>query len=651
MKKIILVGNPNTGKTTLYNTLTNSNEKASNYGGVTVDVKNAKLLASKDIYIYDIPGFYSTSSFSPEEKISLKFLKENSDALVVYLCDINNLKRNLFLALQLKEMGVPFCLVINNTGGFKNADELCIKLEKEIDAKCFLIDARKRKKCNKLLNFLQNFDYNTLKMQKYNISTTFKIEEEILNQTEFLYKKIEKILSHCNYKIINYNLNKFDSLLFKPWFAISSFLIIFLTMFFITFGYIGQTCSNFFAGLFSFLCYSIFPFMRNGNGVVVSFFRDGLIASVCSVLSFLPQIIMLHFFISLLEDTGYLSRVAFVFDGFLSKIGLSGRAVFSLLFGFGCTTNAMLTTRNIENGNIRKRTALILPYYTCSAKLPIFALLCSCFFNDNKFLVVILLYLLGFLVSVLISYLTFKLSKEKVNNSFILEMPRLKMPYLPKILRDMLNNALDFIKRIGGVIIIASVVIWFMSRFSVSFEFVEVFSENSIAGGISSLLKPIFSPLGFSSAIILAIIAGLVAKETIISVLMLASGATSVAGLQSIIIAGSGTLNFSVASALAFLVFVLLYPVCISAMAVTKQEFGGWFLIKSLAIQLGVAYFASLIVLLISNGEFLKLICVSLIILIVAVVVSFMIKYNKSNGEKCYGCTKQCSKNCLQKKQ
>jgi len=646
MNKVVLVGSPNTGKTTLYNTITGQNEKASNYGGVTVEVKNAPLLLDKNTMVYDLPGLYSIETFSPEEKVSLNFLNANKDALIVNICDANNLYRNLFLALELKEMGLNICLAINMANGIKNIETIAIDLEKELGIKCFIIDARKRKKCTNLLKFLQNCKPNAAKLQKYCKKTNNQNED----YAALKYKEIDKILTKCGYKIYNEKLSKLDNFLFKPHVAIASFLILFLVVFYITFGSVGQTCSNFLSSVFSQVSFFLLPWLKNSSGWFASFVRDGMIGAMCSVLTFLPQIMFLNFFLNLMEDTGYLSRVAFALDGKLNRIGLSGRSVFSLLLGFGCTTSAYITTRNIENNCIRRRTALVLPYFSCSAKLPIFALICSVFFGTNRFLAVMAFYALGVIIGIILSIIDFKISGAKINQNFILEMPKLKAPYLQKIIKDAYFKTKEFALRVGSVICLASAIIWFASHFNFRLEFTEELSNASIVGQISNYIAPIFKPLGFSAVIVLALFSGLIAKEMVVSTLMLASGSVTILELQTIIDAGEGVFNLTTASAVALLVFVLLYPVCVSAMMAERQELGVKIMIKSVILQFLLAYSVSYLVYNLMLGKIMSAVLILLAIISVAIFVCYMIKYKSKRKVKFYACESKCSQNCMHKK-
>ena len=545
MGRVILVGNPNTGKTTLYNTLTGASEKASNWHGVTVEIK-ARKIEQTDHVLYDLPGIYSLDCFSPEEKISVDFLLKNKDKLIVNICDANNLKRNLYLTLSLIENGFKnIALAINMAKEVDNINQISERLSKELNIKVFNIDARTKNGCTELLNYISNFkDKTTSGDFPYKVESVYyckncstflckncnetRVEKklnEIINNTneedfkanaKVKYDKITKILNVCNYNQKSAN-NRLNKLFCNKFFTLFAFFAIFSLIFILTFGSFGHYLSSFLGSAFERIVNLIFPNLKFQTGnPIVSFVYDGLFGGVVSILSFLPQIALLFFFINFLDDVGIVSRFAFMFDEFFQKFGLSGRSVFNIMMGFGCTTSAIFTTRNIADEKIRKRTALVLPNFSCSAKLPIYACICSAFFAGQKVLVIFGLYLIGVLVGLIIAIILKKISKTKTESTFIMEMPKLRFPRIRKILQDALRSVKDFIIRIGSIILVMSVIVWFISNFTFSLSF-EPDSDKIILNVIGSVLSPIFAPLGFGLAsIIVALISGLFAKEMIV---------------------------------------------------------------------------------------------------------------------------------------
>ena len=372
---IILVGNPNTGKTTLFNTMTNSNEKASNWHGVTVGTISKKYkFENEEFNVTDVPGMYSLDGFSNEEKIASDFLKKNKDSIVVNICDANNLERNLILTSELLAFGFKIIVAVNMFGEVKHDYK---KLAKLLGVSLVEIDARKKSSVNELKKLIS-------KMSKEVTDIILKPKQLSLSSNQ-IFEQVKAKDPNGYVKT-----NKIDKILLKKFVFLPVFLCVIFLVFFITFGPVGECLLSAvewvlgkllqtLSGLFSSL---------NTNIVIQSFLIDGILGSAVTVLSFVPQIALLMFFLNLLEDTGFMSRVAFMFDGALKKVGLTGKSLFSLMLGFGCTTSAVMTTRNLENKNLRKRTALLLPFMSCTAKLPIFLVISSLFFEKYKFLFV-----------------------------------------------------------------------------------------------------------------------------------------------------------------------------------------------------------------------------------------------------------------------
>ena len=457
-------------------------------------------------------------------------------------------------------------------------------------------------------------------------------EEDFKENAKVKYDKITKILNVCNYNQKSAN-NRLNKLFCNKIFTLIAFFAIFSLIFILTFGSFGHYLSSFLGSAFERIVNLIFPNLKfQTSNPIVSFVYDGLFGGVVSILSFLPQIALLFFFINLLDDVGILSRFAFMFDEFFQKFGLSGRSVFNIMMGFGCTTSAIFTTRNIADEKIRKRTALVLPNFSCSAKLPIYACICSAFFAGQKVLVIFELYLIGVLVGLIIAIILKKISKTKTESTFIMEMPKLRFPRIRKILQDAIRSVRDFIIRIGSIILVMSVIVWFISNFTFSLSF-EPDSDKIILNVIGSVLSPIFAPLGFGLAsIIVALITGLFAKEMIVASLILSNGVTSIGLLSSSLFNSISPAHFTAASAIAFLVFVLLYPTCVSAFGAMRKEFGLKTALTSFAIQLIIAYSVSFLTYKLASfglGAMGSLIAIALTFAIMAI---FMVKLTRDKN-------------------
>lgn len=679
MKKIILIGNPNTGKTTLFNTLTGASEHVGNWHGVTVDVKERTFLSVKNVVLVDLPGLYSLDAFSPEEKISADFLKQNKNSLVINICDANNLSRNLYLTMQLLERGLNVCLAINMAKELKGGAKIFEKIESVLGVKVFPIDARKKRSCKKLVNFCLDYagksDQNRDKkigaetltdghtsvstQQRFNKDTPINAGKDkamgavtdaalkILAKER--YAKIDALLMRVGVsKAGEYGKSKLDRVLFNRFGAVAIFIALFAVIFFVTFGQFGATLSGAVCDGFAFVKNRLFPFLAAERGNwFFSFLNDGVFGGVVSVLSFLPQIMLLFLFINLLEDIGYLSRVAFMLDGKLARVGLTGRAVFSLLMGFGCTTSAAITTRNLDDKLLRRRTTLMLPNFSCSAKLPIFACICGVFLKNISVFAVFALYLLGVGVSLIIALISAKVDGRKAENgvspSFLMEMPKMRAPSISKILKAVWGHAKEFVVRVGSVILAMSILVWFINSFNFKLQFVGA-EGNTILKFLGHILAPVFAPLGFNSdAIAVALLTGLVAKEMVLGALVLANGAAGVSGLGATLINPLSPAHFSAASAISFLVFVLLYPSCISSISAIRKEMGKKTMWLSVGLQFGIAYVMSFIAYEISkNGLWGVLGLGAVVAIVLAICVRRVVNYIKKGCKgDCHACRKQ----------
>lgn len=639
MKKYILIGNPNTGKTTLFNTITKSNEHVGNWHGVTVGVIEKKFIINgEECLMVDLPGLYSLDVYSMEEKISVDYLNNNKDATIINICDANNIERNLLLTLQLLSQGFKIIVAMNMSKENKNVDYK--KLQDQLNTLVVEIDARNKKSVKRLID-----KSNEVIVCDNNIKNLGSDAKSIFRYINFIMKKIyikefelKKSLSIVD-KIV---LNKF---LFLP-----IFVVIISLVFYITFGTVGATLSSFLCDTLSIFTNNILKFISNnyGENILYYFLADGIFAGVSSVLAFLPQIGLLFFFLGLLEDIGYLPRVAFMLDGVLKKIGMTGRSLFSLLMGFGCTATALITTRNMDNYKLKKRTALILPFMSCSAKLPIFLVFASAFFVKYKVLFIILLYFLSIIMGILVSTIASKISKNKESDFFLLELPKYRIPRISKLLKDVLKHAITFIIKVGTVVLISSAIIWVLQSFTLDFRYIsENNSGNNILSNIANLIYPIFKPLGFSSCyVVVVLLSGLIGKEMVVSAIGILNS-TLITGLtvaESLLIT-TNPVTFNLASAVSFVIFILFYSPCISAFEVASKELGTKFALFSFVFQFVIAYLLSFV----TYSIFTKNLAVIfvLVTIILALFVRFMLKLKKHKNIKCksgscYGCNQSC---------
>ncbi len=662
MQKVILVGNPNTGKTTLFNTMTRSSEHASNWHGVTVDVKEKEYkYKGQDFALCDLPGIYSFDSYSEEEKVASDFVYQNKDEIFICITDANNLKRNLYLFYDLKEISKDIVLVVNMANEVKNLDAK--KLSDKLGVATVLVDARKKKSVEavkeevyKLFNGKENPIKQKILDAKQNtkIVKNFDINSfEAKSKQRFL--SIEKTLSECNYNTGKlYGYSKMDKVLMHGFWSFVIFAIVMAAVFFITFGFVGSFFSGVIEFVFSKFTSLIMDFLSGfiKSEVTLRFIEEGVLGGALTVLTFMPQIILMFMCLNFLEDIGYLSRVAFMFDGLFKKLGLTGRSAFSLIMGFGCTTTAVMTTRNLDNKSLKTRTALLLPFSSCSAKLPIYAVICSAFFEKYKALIVFALYILGILIMTLIAVILKAFDKSKKEDSFMLEMPAYRFPCFSKIASGALSSAKSFFIRVGGVLTISSMVVFLLYNFSFKFTYVEGFGENSILSSLASSIGVIFKPLGFGLAgVVVAVLSGIVAKEMVVSSLAIVNGVTA-SSLALSLVNEASPAHFTTLSAISFLVFVLLYSPCISAIISMKKEVGMKCAITSVLLQFFVAYLFSFIVYtmgtFIINKIWWAFILCLIVVAILLVVVIKLAKKSKINisTSKCLDCKGSCHASC-----
>ena len=610
--KILLVGNPNTGKTTLFNSLTKSNEHVGNWHGVTVSEKEKPFSAfEKKFVLVDLPGLYSLTPLSYEEEVASKYIFENSSCPIINICDINNLKRNLFLTLQLKEVSSEIILFVNTFQNIKNNKTLKEKIKqaesalKKLDIKFFIGNAENKKDIQKFKKLLLNLKLNTNNQIK-KIENKYKKE----NNLNFLHENREAFLkiNSCFGSEIKgeraYGNSKLDKILLNKYLALPIFFGILFLVFYLTFFSLGAALSDLLRELIqNVIGGQIVSWLRSVCSVawVVDLVETGIIGGVGSILSFLPQVILLFFFLSLIEDSGYLARVAFLFEDIFAKVGLSGKSVYSLLMGFGCSTTAALTARNMEDKNAKIKTAILTPYMSCSAKLPIYAVIGGAFFGASNVLIIFGLYMLGVVVAILLSlFLEQKVLKSKAQ-SFILEFPAYRIPSPKRTLKILWENVKLFLIRIGTVIFSLNLIVWLLQSFSFGFKFVPTEGGTSMLKAIGTVIAPIFVPLGFGNwGAASALVAGLAAKEIIVSSIAMFNGVDVLGDSMKSqtmrsITSPLSVVFFTPASALSFMVFCLLYSPCLATISVFKKEIGGRWTAISVVIQFAIAYILALL--------------------------------------------------------
>ncbi|MFT8313685.1 MAG: ferrous iron transport protein B [Clostridium sp.] len=573
-----LVGNPNVGKTTLFNFLTGSNQYVGNWAGVTVEKKEGFL--NESIKIVDLPGIYAMDTYSNEEKVSKNFLLNGNVDAIVNIVDASNLDRNLYLTMQLKEFKKPIILVLNMIDVAEKKG-FCIdyeKLAKELNVTVVPVVASKHKDIDKVIDLLKNGDFSNIDENNYN----FNSEKETYNYIETVLSKCTKQSSQANKSATE----KIDSIFLNKVLAYPIFIGIICLIFKITFSWVGQPLQDL---LDSLVNDSLIPLLHSALASSSPWFSslivDGIVGGVGSVIVFLPIILTLFFCVSILEDSGYMARTAFLMDNIMRKMGLSGKAFIPVIIGFGCSVPAIMSARTLESEKDRKLTALLIPLMSCNARLPIYALLTAAFFPKHQGLVIGSLYLLGIIIAFLIGILFKSTLFKKDEEPLIIELPEYKVPELKNLLLHTWEKGKGFVKKAGTIIFSISVIIWLLSNFSFAGK---VDIQYSFLADLGHIIAPIFKPLGFGNwQNSVALISGLAAKEVVVSTMGVLYGANLSDLLPKL---------FTPVTAYAFLVFVLLYPPCISALGTMKKEYGSKMTIFSILYQISLAWIVSFII-------------------------------------------------------
>jgi len=583
-----LLGNPNVGKTTLFNYLTGSNQYVGNWAGVTVERKEGFI--EDRIKIVDLPGIYAMDTYSNEEKVSKEFLEKGGVDVIVNIVDASSLSRNLYLTLQLKQFNKPIVLVLNmidvaKTKGMKIDYQ---KLSKKLGVTVIPISASKGIGIEEVKKLLKSGNFFSL----YNENDYQYVEDEKEN-----YKYIEEVLAES----MIYEGDKratigerIDSIVLNKFLAYPLFVFILYIIFKFTFSWVGQPLSDAMDSVIITKIVSLLDILlQNSSSWFRSLIIDGIVAGVGSVLVFLPIILTLFLGISFLEDSGYMARAAFIMDRIMRKMGLSGKAFIPLIIGFGCSVPGIMSARTLESDKDRKLTALLVPLMSCNARLPVYALFATVFFPGNETFITFSLYLLGIGMAFLIGILFKNTIFRKDEEPFIIELPEYKLPEFKSLIRSTWEKGKGFLKKAGTIIFAMSVIIWFLSNFNFSGM---VDMGNSFLAYIGGAMAPIFKPLGFGTwQSSVALLTGLMAKEVVVSTMGVVYGVE----LQKILLQ-----HFTSIAAYSYLVFILLYTPCISVVAVMRKEFGNRMMIFSVLYQLFLAWVVSFIVYNIGNLVF-----------------------------------------------
>ena len=695
--KVALVGNQNSGKTTLFNYLTGMNAKIGNWPGVTIEKKTGKIKGTEN-EITDLPGIYSLSPYSLEEDISKQFIFEEKPDVIINIVDATSLERSLYLTTQLMELDTKVIVALNMADLLekKNIKVDVKKLEKSLGVKVFKISALKETGIEELIKEIDNLDdLERVRIFDYELENAIDLVEEgieeknsrfiavkvIENDERFLkYKtsKVEKIISEISNKydtdleeIIateRYDFiskvkessvvrskqketvsDKIDKVLLNKWLAFPIFVIIMFLVYYLSVGVIGSTTVEIVGGLADSLGEWTAGKLEviGTSEILISLIVDGIIAGVGAVLGFVPQLIILFLCISLLETTGYMSRIALLLDKLFRKIGLSGKSLIPFIVGSGCSVPGIMGARIIENEDERKMTTILTPFIPCSAKLPIIALFAGYFFAENSGLVSASLYFFAIAVIILSACIMKIFVFKKTSNTYISELPEYKIPSPKYVLKDVFDKVISFIKRAGSVILLCSIVIWFLLSFSFNMTYgvdVEESMLATIGNKISWIFYPMLGENNWGAAV--SAIQGLVAKEQVVSSMAVISGlAEDVEEGSEIFAKGTAFGTFTAASAYAFMVFNLFSAPCFGAIGAMKRELGGnKKMIKAVLFQTIIAWVLATIVyqvgFRIESGilNWANIVVGGVLILIVGIIIIRKIKRKDSECSSCPYC-------------
>ncbi|SDG47757.1 ferrous iron transport protein B [Selenomonas sp. WCT3] len=617
---VALTGNPNTGKSTIFNELTGARQKIGNWPGVTVDKKVGYARhQDRAISIVDLPGTYSINARSPEEKIVIDYLMNNKLDLVMDVVDSSNIERNLFLTVQLLEKGIPLLIDLNMADDAERRGIKidCRRLEDALGMPVVQTVGRSSKSARKLLDVFTSTvmsNYEPSQLVKDHIIKVQEIEasskSESQKQEEIIEARYALIDTVIAQSVTMSNVGqtkseKIDRFLANGVLALPIFLAIMYGVFMITFEWIGQPIADALDSLINedFLDFAT-DFLTDAGVAdwMVSLVCDGIIGGVGAVLTFVPLIFVLFFCLSFLDGTGYMARIAFVMDPIMRRCGLTGKGVMPLMMGFGCGVPAIMGARALDSEKDRMVSILVTPFLTCGAKLPIMALFAAMFFPDNAANVVFAMYIAGVIMAIVAAKgLGSSIFKDK-GSTFLLELPPYRMPDMKSVLLETWDKGKGYLVKAGTIIFAASVLLWVMSNYNFDGP-CEI--DESILATLGGWMSNLFVFHGFatweSGA---ALLSGIMAKETVVATIGVLYGAADVSTEAADAVESAGQMmetgmasSFTALSALAFMVFSQLYTPCVTALGTIKKEAGGWkWMIFSAVYMFVIAWLVSLLV-------------------------------------------------------
>lgn len=662
--RFALVGNPNCGKTTMFNEITGSTQYIGNWPGVTIEKKEGKARKiPQDIKVIDLPGIYSLSPYSMEEIIARDYVLDEKPDVLINIVDATNIERNLYLTTQVMELGIPIVIALNMMDAVEaKGDKIDIAiLEKCLGVPIIATVANKGRgigelmqkalqvaqtaavkaqvtnlrmyddrieECideieKKIISTIDKTTYNprwvALKLlegdekAKEKLNIPINLIEDLKTYQEKLEKEydndMETVIADNRYRFISGIVkkavrknsssselafsDKIDKVVTHRLLAIPLFLAVMFAIFQITFGSIGSFTIDW---IDTFINGTVAGQLSQWLDVagaadwLHALIENGIIGGMGSMLVFVPQIMILFFFLSILEDSGYMARAAFIMDRLLRKLGLTGKSFIPMLMGFGCSVPAIMSTRTLENEKDRRLTILLTPFMSCGARLPVYALFTAAFFAKNQGMVIFSIYILGILIAIFSGILLKKTVLKGEAAPFIMELPPYRIPTFKGLLIHMWDRGKGFVKKAGTIIFAAAVLIWFFQSFNFSLQMIKD-PEESIIGAIGKAIAPIFAPLGFGDwRSSVALLTGFVAKEVVVATMGILHGVGGT-GDNTTQLVTTLQASFTPLKAYAFMAFTLLYLPCVAAFATIKREMNSWkWTLFTVGYQTGIAW-------------------------------------------------------------
>ncbi|MFC1233955.1 ferrous iron transport protein B [Vibrio sp. F74] len=613
--KIALAGNPNSGKTTLFNAITGKIERVGNWAGVTISKKEGLIKttishSNHDIIAVDLPGAYSMSPFTSEETITRNFVKNEKPDVILNIVDSTNLNRSLFFTTQLLELGIPVVVALNKSDLTKKKNtEIDITLLSETLG-CPVVETTST---NSSDNGLDNLIEKAIEIkgqsqtvpfssQDINLRDAESVESSDTERFEFVKELVRKAENRSTKSTVQTNQDVADRILAHKWFGLPIFAVVMWCVFSISQTHLGPILADILVGWID----ELYAFVEGLLGDDVSpllsaLLLDGIIGGVGAVIGFLPLIMVLFFLLALLEDSGYMARVAVIMDRFFKQVGLSGKSIIPMVIGTGCAIPGIMATRTIQNERQRRTTAMLTPFMPCGAKLPVIALFAGVFFNDAAW-VGTTMYFAGIALIIFGALMVVRITGERHSRSFfILELPEYRFPSIQRAAVSTLARAKAFIIKAGTIILLCNAAVQIMQTFNWQFQVVAEGAEHtSILAGLASPFAFVLIPLGFGAwQLAAAAITGFIAKENVVGTLAVVYGITNFIDTEELALVSGGAdvasvMGLTSVAAFAYLIFNLFTPPCFAAIGAMNAELEDkkW-LLGGVAFQFGIGYVAA----------------------------------------------------------